>query len=113
YEPSALSSNSSRTRTYTFGATSPLSNSVTNDFRLNVSSNEVVQSSSSSSFGGAVPIDISQLQGFTTTSGPSPQLVVGLLFGSQTSLINLSSFSGRQKQWNIIDSVGLSRGRNK
>lgn len=111
-EPSVLSSNSFSTRTYTLGATSTFSNSSTNEFRLNFSTNDVAQTSRSSSFRGATPIDISKVQGFSSISKPAPQLAVGFFLGTVNTSLNLSGFSGRQKQWNIVDSVGLSRGQH-
>jgi hypothetical protein len=112
-EPSVRSSNSFSTQTYTFGATASFSNTVSNELRLNFSTNRVAQSNTSSNFGGATPVDVSQVQGFASGSNPVPQLAVGFIFGSDSTTLNLSGFSGQQKQWNLVDSVGLSLGQHQ
>ena len=110
---SDLASTAIATRTYTFGATSSLSNSVSNEFRLNRSSNEGNFSFTPSNFGGAAAINLLQLQGFAAGTKPSPDVEIGLYLGNQAPTIVQSAQSSKQKQWNIVDSLSLSRGRHK
>jgi hypothetical protein len=110
---SDLASTAITTRTYTVGATNPLSHNVSNEFRLNRSSNEASFSFTPSTFGGATAVDLLQVQGFASTTKPSPDVEVGLYLGNQAPTIVQSAQSGRQNQWNIVDSVTVLRGRHK
>lgn len=113
--PSVLDSTSFTTRTYTLGATSSLSNRVSNEFRLNYSSNTETISGTPGSFGGAVPVDLFQLQGFPGGANANHDVEVGLYFGIGTSEFHSATIaqrgnSGEQKQWNVVDTVGLVLG---
>jgi len=106
---SVFDSTTFTTRTYTFGATSSFSSSVNNEFRLNYSSNEGTSSATPGTFGGAVPANLFQLQGFATGAKPSPNIQIGLYLGSQSPTLIQGGGSSKQKQWNAIDSLSLSR----
>jgi hypothetical protein len=111
--PSLLNSNAQTTRTYTVGATSPFSNRISNEFRLNYSSNKVVQSVAPTNFGGAVPVDLFQLQGLTGQGNVNPQVEIIFILPAQTSLFDQLASSGEQKQWNVVDTIALSHGRHQ
>lgn len=106
---SLLASTAFTTHTYTFGATSVPSNSVSNEFRLNYSSNAGVFSSTPTNFGGAKAVNLFLLQG--VDNGAEVQL--RLFFGPGLPIIFQDSHSGQQKQWNVVDSFVLSRGRHQ
>jgi len=102
------------TRTYTFGATSSFSSEVNNEFRLNYSSNEEVSSFTLDNFAGAKPVNLFQLQGFNGATHPSPFVTVGLFFhGNTPPIISQTGSSGKLKQWNIVDTLGVSVGRHE
>ena len=111
---SVLTSTTFAIRTYTLGATSSFSSGIANEFRLNCSSNQGDFSATPSNFGGAEAVNLLQIQGFANTTRPSPDLEVGLfLGGGGFPIINESRFTGEQRQWNVVDSVSLARGRHQ
>jgi hypothetical protein len=95
-------------RTYTAGVSSVFSNRFSNEFRLNYSSNEVTGDSVVEPFGGSTPVDLRQVAGL----GPGSQTLVGLFYG-ESIFLSASSSSGAQKQWNLVDTVGVSWGRHQ
>jgi Carboxypeptidase regulatory-like domain/TonB-dependent Receptor Plug Domain len=111
--PSVLDSLASTVRTYTLGATSSLSARVSNEFRLNFSSNEVSSSGVPGNFGGATAVNLQQLQGLATGGQPSPLLSVGLYLGDSNPQITQYGSLGRQRQWNVVNTLALSVGRHQ
>jgi Carboxypeptidase regulatory-like domain/TonB dependent receptor/TonB-dependent Receptor Plug Domain len=107
---SDLSSIAFTTRTYTFGATSAFSNNINNEFRLNYSSNSELSSVTPINYAGAAPVDLFQLQG--VGSGAEVHFLL-LLGGAGTPILIQNSFSGLQRQWNLVESLVLSRGRHQ
>jgi hypothetical protein len=96
-------------RTYTAGANSTLTSHLSNEFRFNYSSNHALESQVINSFGGNTPVDLAQLTGL----GPSAQIAVLLFLGSNDVGIEQTQLSGVQKQWNVVDTVGLAVGRHQ
>jgi len=109
--PSNPLTDSLRMRTYTLGASSLISTRVSNDLRFSYGSNEDVSSSRMDNFGGAQGADLFQLQGFPSSARSAVQLTLGYdaLF---PSIIQQNS-SGTQRQWNIVDTVSVSRGKHE
>jgi hypothetical protein len=107
---SDLSSVAFTTRTYTFGATISLSNSVSNEFRLNYSSNTELSSLTPIDFAGAKAVNLLQLQ--DVGSGAEVQVLL-FIGGAGIPVMGQNGFSGLQKQWNLVDSLLLSRGRHQ
>jgi Carboxypeptidase regulatory-like domain/TonB dependent receptor/TonB-dependent Receptor Plug Domain len=103
--PSELRSTSYTSRTYTFGATTAVSNRVSNEFRLNYSSNASSLQNSLDNFGGAEPVNLGQLQ--QVSPGNAFQVTVGLFLGATPPELAQGFLSGVQKQWNLIDSVSV------
>ena len=110
---SLLNATDFTTRTYTLGATSSLSNRVSNEFRLNYTSNVGMFSVAPSDFGGAVPVNLLQLQGMSGGTKPSPDIQIGLFFGGGFPTIIQSADSSEQRQWNIMDTTGWTTGRHQ
>jgi carboxypeptidase family protein len=100
------------TRTATFGATSVLSSRLSNELRLNYSSNEGTSSARIDSFGGATPVNLAQLQGIDTVANPFYEIDVDLLFGAAPALKQYVQASS-QHQWNIVDTTSFSVGRHQ
>jgi hypothetical protein len=109
--PSVLQSFAGTSRTYTFGATSVLSSRLSNEFRLNYSSNAVSLSSSIDSFGDAQPVNLAQLQ--QVPPGSPYSVRIALLFGPYFIPVIQGSSLGLQRQWNFTDSVSVSFGRHQ
>jgi Carboxypeptidase regulatory-like domain/TonB-dependent Receptor Plug Domain len=111
--PSQSTPTSQATRSYTLGATSLLSNSLNNEFRLNYSSNKVEQSDTPDGFGGATPVNLLQMQGFTGGANQQASVFVGLGLGVQFLFLQQSANFGQQRQWNILDTLTWVHGRHQ
>ena len=109
--PSMLGAFKYKSRTYTFGADSLLSARVSNDFRLNYSSNLSTLSYTLDGFGGAQPISLAQLSEISTASAYT--VAVGLSFGNAGANLQEGYSSALQHQWNIVDSLTLAFGRHQ
>jgi hypothetical protein len=102
--------NSSRfaSRTFTAGANSLFTSDLSNEFRFNYSSNHVAVSQAINSFGGNSPVDLAQLSGLDS----SAQIAI-LLLGANDAGIEQTQLSGLQRQWNLVDTVGLVVGHHQ
>jgi hypothetical protein len=96
-------------RTYTAGASSVFTNRLTNDFRLNYSSNEETDSTYIDAFGGSTPANLTQLSGLG--AGSSAGLVI--LDGNYTPTLNQQPYSGALRQWNLVDTLSFSSGHHQ
>ena len=108
--PSLVFTNSGTVRTYTAGAISSLTTRLSNDFRLNYTSNQSAANDDITRFGGSTPVNLSQLTGLGATAGPG-------FFFIGTANDNAYLFQGpgtdRQRQWNIVDTLGFSVGHHQ
>ena len=109
--PSMLGAFKYHTRTYTFGADTLLTGRLSNDFRLNYSSNLSTLSYTIDSFGGAVPVSLAQLSGISTTSAYT--VAVGLSFDNAGANLQDGFSSALQHQWNLVDSLTFAFGRHQ
>jgi len=96
-------------RTYTAGVSSGLSSRLSNEFRLNYSSNGVAGTTVIDSFGGSTPVNLTQLVGL----GPGAQPGVALNYNGYRVNLSPQQQSSAQKQWNLVDTVSLSLGRHQ
>src|SRR6202035_4382132 len=112
--PSVVQTTLYTARTYTFGATSALSNRLSNDFRLNYSANTSYSNDQIDGFAGAQAINLAQIQQISQSSN-SYSLQTGLSFsgGSINTGLTQQSFLGLQRQWNVTDSVNVPFGRHQ
>ena len=97
------------TRTYTGGITSLLSNRLSNDFRLNYTSNRAFDDFFLSAFGGSTPVDLQKM----TPYGPNS--FINMFFAVppfQTELWQ-GPQSETQRQWNFVDTLSVSWGRHQ
>src|SRR5438094_3735252 len=106
--PTANNVSASTLRTYTGGATSVFSNRLSNDFRLNYSSNSLSQRQAITALGGSTPVDLGQLTGL----GPGSIITISLSISPYLTGLQQSASSGAQKQWNFVDTMSLSLGRH-
>ncbi|HSZ00422.1 MAG TPA: TonB-dependent receptor [Terriglobales bacterium] len=99
-------------RAYTFGTTSVLSPRVSNEMRFGYSSTVAHVSDLIDDFGGAVPINLAQLQQLSDSSqGYSVQ--VKLFSGSFSPAAIQGLSSGSQSQWSLTDSLTVLLGRQQ
>lgn len=111
--PSDVLSTAYTTRTYTFGLSSVVSSTVSNEFRLNFTSNDATQSEKLDNFGGAQSVDLARLQGINPQSSPTSQVLVPLNFGAFSPAVTQFYAVTSQSQWNLVDSLSLSLGRHQ
>jgi hypothetical protein len=108
--PTGKTSSSYTMRTFTAGTSSIFSSRVSNEFRLNYSSNGTTTDGVIDAFGGSTPVNLTQLAGL----GPGPvATTVYLLFGGYSLQINQQTASAAQRQWNLVDTVSLTSGRHQ
>ena len=92
-------------RTYTVGTSSLFSSRLSSDFRINYSSNETTARTVTNGFGGGTPINLPQILGLNG--------VVSISYNGYSTALFDSQSPGRQKQWNLVDTVSLSSGRHQ
>jgi len=110
--PSIRQAFQSISRIYTFGATSVLSPRISNDLRLGYSTTSAHVRDSIDSFGGAVPVDLGQLQ--QVGNSPAGYLVeMDLVTGTTAPAIIQRVSSGLQRQLNVTDTLGAVFGRHQ
>jgi Carboxypeptidase regulatory-like domain len=109
--PSSLVSRKINSRSYTLGATQVLSNSFSNDFRVNYSSTTADAAQSLDNFGGAEPVSLAQMQGL---SGHGADNVYMAFCFDSAYCPELFEFltRGEQRQWNLVDTVSHSLGKH-
>jgi carboxypeptidase family protein/TonB-dependent receptor-like protein len=110
YAPSTQLFSSYAFRTYTAAASSVISNHLANEFRLNYSSNNVTSRRAINAFGGNTPISLPDLVGAGAGSSVSVLFLYG---GYSVQLAQVGMNAGTQRQWDIVDTVSLSRGRHR
>jgi hypothetical protein len=96
-------------RTYTAGATSAFTSRFSNEFRVNYSSNRVISKQVIDGFGGSTPVDLGQLSGLGSSAGVAADFIYG---GYELGISQVAQ-AGLQRQWNFVDTVGLSSGRHQ
>jgi Carboxypeptidase regulatory-like domain len=96
-------------RTYTAGATGTFNDRLNNEFRLNYSSNETTNSADIDTFGGSTPANLVQLSGLSAGSGAALLILSG---GFEPALYQLP-YSGAQRQWNFVDTLGFFSGHHQ
>jgi hypothetical protein len=107
--PSGQESLAYTLRTYTAGVSSLLSNRLSNELRLNYSSNEVRDDSEIGAFAGSTAVDLRQVIGF----GSGSCVTFGLEMVSPGSLLRQCPRLGAQRQWNLVETLSLSLGRHR
>ena len=112
FAPSVSIPLTSLTRTYTGGVSSLLSNRLSNEFRLNYTSNVTTYRNLINAFGGSTPVDLIKLSGLSGFgSGTSASLY--LCYDGCADGLSQAQTSGAQRQWNLVDTVALSVGRHQ
>jgi len=110
---SYLTGLSSTSRTLTVGATLSLNRRLTNELRVNYSSNRGRQNGAMDDFGGAVPIDQSVLLSGYTGPGAKYGEFLFNLPGAGVAVNLGDSVDSYQRQMNVVDSFSLVRGTHQ
>ena len=110
--PSSLTATAFVQRTYTVGFSDSFSKNFANTLRLNYSTNASTRGSSLDNFGGAIPANLVQLQGLSSSASPYAQAIVNLSLGDFGTSIAQFVAAGKQKQWSVTDTFSVSVGRH-
>ncbi len=107
----ALATTTSNAQTYTLGATSQLSHSMTDEFRLGYGRSNSSMIGVLDNFGGATPINLAAAVGANSSLTVLPAIAMSFS-GIGSSL--LATYYGRNasRQWNLVDTLNLSLGRH-
>jgi len=105
--PSMRDNNAYTIRTYTAGISSVISSRLSNEFRINHSSNDSMIDTTITSFGGSTPVNLAQLSGLPPQSSAN----VGVFFDF-FGIAQLQQL-GAQRQWNFVNTVSLSLGSHQ
>ncbi len=107
---SILTGNSIATKTLTLGATFSMARQATSELRFNYSSNDATSFNKMDNFGGAVPVNLSQLIGGYSGSGKKEGSILFAVSGGYGVLSLGDSLSSSQRQFNIVDNVSWTKG---
>lgn len=107
--PTTNTISSQSMRTYTAGASEIFTSRLSDEFRLNYSSNETTSRSVIDPLGGSTRLDMSQLPGL----GPSSAPILFFTPGPYFFQIFQAANSGTQRQWNLVGTVNISVGRHQ
>src|SRR6266478_840550 len=97
-----------RLPTYTAGVSSIFSSRLSNEFRMNYSSNEVKTNLVIDKLGGSTPVNLAQLTGVDPQMGVAVFLFLGNFLG-----LAQQRNGATQSQWNLGDTVSFSFGRHQ
>jgi hypothetical protein len=96
-------------RSYTAGASITFTNRIGNEARANYTSNSVANHTDIDAFGGSAPVNLAQLVGLSNSASP----LILLSYGGYVLQLYQQQQFGTQKQWNLVDTLNLSLGRNQ
>jgi len=103
-----------RPQSYTFGATSTLAHSISNEFRLGYNHNEGSNTYTYATRDGATPTDLLQTQGIDSSVYPTAWVFVATTFpGYPGSTVGTTHTRVPQRQINITDATTLSHGTHQ
>ena len=99
----------SNTKTFTLGGDSSVGPNVTNQFRINYALADASAPYALATYGGAVPTDIRALN---SISSPNGYVSMHLTFPGYNSVFGTGPTSGKQHQWNLVDTVAKKQGNH-
>jgi hypothetical protein len=85
-----------------------LSSLLSNEFRLNYSSNGIIETTVFDSIGGSTPVDLAKLSGVGAKYAD-----VALVYDGYYIQLQQQQLSGAQRQWNVVDTASLNLGRHQ
>lgn len=106
----ALDTNRINNQSFSLGADSQFSSTLTNEFRLGYSRSDSSQSGLLDNFGGATPIDLAAAMGASGEGRVNPVIVMYIGPGSPT--MDVLNSRNAQRQSNLVDTVGLLLGHH-
>jgi hypothetical protein len=106
--PSIVVTSSYSAKTYTFGNTLSIRPWLTTETRLNFSSNSLRTQYANDSFGGAVPVNLVDLESLT----PDSQLQVAIITGGYSPTLTELQTASHQQQWNVVQTLVAQRNKH-
>ena len=101
------------TRSYTFGINNVFLAGLANELRVNYLSNRTTYDSVLDSLGGAIPVNVVELQGINPATNPFGNVGVNLSIGGYYPGLNQGLQTGEQRQWNIVENLSVGLGRHQ
>jgi len=98
-------------QTYTLGATSQLSERLSNEFRLGYARSDSTSTGTLDNFGGATPINLSSAMGAGDFQQVVPVVSINIE-GIGEPLLATDNNKNLSRQWNVVDSVSLLKGHH-
>lgn len=109
---SSVSSTDLDTLSYTVGATSQLSQKISNDFRLGYVRSRSAIDISLDDFGGAMPVDLRSAVGIPASYTPSAAYPYIYIQGIGSTNLYVYDAVTKFHQWNITDTANLTMGHH-
>jgi Carboxypeptidase regulatory-like domain len=109
---SVITSLKFNTRTYTLGATSPLFQTLINEFRLGFSHSDASNAGLIDGFGGAQPINLAGVMGAGIYPHAIPEMYIAIS-GIENATLSDQNAQNLQSQWNATDSVSITSGKHQ
>jgi hypothetical protein len=100
------------TQTYTWGATSQLSNRISNELRFGYARSQSTTTGTLDSFGGATPSNIAAEAGIGASASPSLYVLLYFAGGGSTYIQPISTGTSGY-QWNLVDTLHYSVARHQ
>lgn len=94
-------------KTFTFGSTNIINSHFSNEARFNVTWNDSKQVFDVDNFGGATPLHVTDIPGYTSSDWLYLYVNYGLYPG-----IRFAPQTDQQQQWNVTDTVSATVGRH-
>lgn len=107
----SLTKTTSNAQTFTLGATSQLTNILTNEFRLGYARSDSAQRSVIDNFGGATPTDLGSDMGASGYARVLP-VVIMYVAGIGNPLLEVFNTENKQRQWNLVDTMSVLIGHH-
>ncbi len=111
--PAIKQTNEINVRTLTVGATSSISPTQANELRFNVTQNNIISSNTSTSFGGAVPLDFSNLAAPNGQRATPQNTAMEFLLLYGGAFVFVGDNQNSQRQYNLTDTYSWSRGAHQ
>jgi hypothetical protein len=108
---SDVTANHADAQSYSLGASSQISNNLTNQFRLGYSRTGAIQHTRVDSFGGAQPADLAAAMGIGGFANAYPDALI-YISGIGSSEVYSSENANYGRQWNLIDTTAIEFGRH-
>jgi hypothetical protein len=98
-------------QTYTLGATSQISDHLSNEFRIGYARSDSSSIGVLDNFGGATPIDLAAAMGASAFKQVVPVISINIA-GIGEPLIATDNNKNLSRQWNLVDTVSMLKGHH-